>query len=657
MSRNRLARAAGVALCCLLFAIASHAEIVVSPNAGLEIDLNGNGETATTQGINISFTCGTPNHLFLPGQPISLTAHITNTGETQDLQIGVRVLSELGCQLFALDDIRTIAKDKTVDESVTFGADERLPNDSYQVVVTANEVVGTTRFGVWNGPAAQRSTLFGISYSGPLAEDRTLTDLDLFKQAGIGWLRFPLNGWIPQGEAVSANAASYDKFIQSALDRQMTLLAAFTPQVSVDPAVNPVQAEKDYHESLLAAATRYAPQIKTWELLTVKPPLYPVGMKGIGYPELVKGREALRHFDKSLQAIIPLEHPMTANALEMFFYHMPQKDDVIGFHYNFLGRPENKDANPKPPIFELAQITSDGKQALKRSPTKWVTEYGFDATKDLPNAVYQAAVISRAIILNRNAGIARTFWRHDPSSHYDLPFTTSDGTPMPSLLAVRTTLEKLEGVISVTPVSASANGTNIFLLKYNGSKHEKAHYALVAWSDNEATRSGVVLKTPATKVTVTDLWGNTIELQPYNNTTIFQVDEFPRFVDLGTEGRVELRGAGGCAYFSSRRMVLTPGGANKIMFTLRNDPLLFSGNISGELRFHAWPIGTDVVTSAFALTPQSDHDAVLPLTIPENARSGKELCDVSVEIMMGSRRIGYLSLPVFYSSEVQPRER
>lgn len=621
-------------------------------------------ETSAVNGITVSFTSNSPGHMFLPGKPMELTIHIHNTGPGQKAKVNVIAKAGLGSVIYDDDFSVNLSENGSAEETIILGDLDPLPRGSYLVTVFAkgdlNWGFNSTRVSVWDGPASMQSDIFGISYSGPLDVARTYTDLDLFKQAGIGWIRFPMQGWLPP---IPAAADTYSKFIEEASSRDFKLLAAFTPRVTVDPSANEVQAWKDLHESVLAAITKYGFKLKYWELLHLAPPSYPVGMKGIGYRDYAPVREAIRRADKSLQMIFPLATPFEANDQIMFHYGLPYKGDAIGIHYDFVGIPENQKAVPKPPIGLISQISDDARGKLKRVPPMQATEYGFDPEKGnkLPQAVHQAALISRALIMNRISGIERTFWRHNPDAQYDLPFTCPDGAAQPSLLAIRTTLAKLQDATSITPVTTNAQGTSIFMVRYSDAKKPKSsvhnvRYGLIAWSESESTRTGMSLKTKSTQITVTDLWGNAIDLQPSYNTAFFQVDEFPRFIDLGTDNKIDLRTAFGCTDFNGLKFkVISPEGDNNITFRIRNDQLLFNGSISGELRIHAWPIPEDhpqVTTQRFELNVfESFETPSISIRIPANIRNGEQVCEVSVEIMMGTCRVGYLTLPVFYSKK------
>jgi hypothetical protein len=669
----------GVLCCCLLAPVALQAatSAVETP-----LDTTPISKTPNSSLIKVTYTSDVPGNFYRQGQPITLTQHIADMDVPQDADVTTTVANDQGCQIYYDKSTRTLSANGTVDDTIpVVTGTEVLPCGSYQVTTMVEGKqggwgFGSTRISVSNGAAVKPTTLFGISYAGPLNTERARKDLDIFKQFGITWLRFPLHGWLLQGDAAPPAAEMYNKFIGDASERGMTLVAAFTPKVTVDPTVNPDQANKDYKESLLAAATRYGFKVKYWELMTVKAPSYPPGLRGIGYEELAKGRKELLQFDSSLKAIFPLEDPFDANALGLFFYKMPLKDDELGLHYNFIGLPENGTAVPKPPVMMLSAITGSEKTALKlKQPLHIsVTEYGFDPTKKVPSAIYQAAMISRALILSRAAGIARTYWRHDPAATVDLPFTTDDGAAQPSLLALRTTLQMLDGVTSITPLTPTANSANklhIYLLQYgtlqkgkhvkkqktpqngkNGTKGKPAqvHYKIAAWSDNGDARQGMAIKTTAAKITVTDLWGNGIELEPTANTALFQIDEFPRFIDLGTVNTADLTNVDQIANFSMPAERVTPGGKNTAAFYLRADQGLFSGGITGELRFHAWPVDPTGSTVKFALGPYQGNTFTFPLAIPDGAQDGKQMSEVSVEIMMGARRIGYLTMPVYYYS-------
>ena len=579
------------ALCCFSTPVFAAATPPAAGSGDIVVDttVTTPAAMAAQHQIVISFTSTAPHNLFLHGQPVLVTAHLVNHDKAQDVTITVRVTSAMGSVLSNDVFPRSLKEQESVDLPIPIGDEKTaLPNGIYQVMVIAGMSYSTTDVGVWNGPLDKGYGGFGISYDGPLNTDRTLADLDLFKLAGINWIRFPLQGWTPQGEAIPPEADTYKQFIREASDRDFNLLAAFTPHVSVDPSINSVQANKEYVESLLAAAGMFNYKVKNWELCCVKPAPFPDDLKGITYAETGPAREALRRYDKTLHAIFPLDDPLADNAMRLFFYNLPPKEDIIGINYNFVGIPENGKAIPKTPVVSMPDIENNATKTIKRQPPIWVTEYGFDPQKGerLPSAAYQAAMISRAIILDKVAGIQRTFWRQDPDSQYDLPFTCDDGSAQPSLLALRTTLQELNGVTAISPIVVSEDQEiHAFLLQYGGArKHQKpmnVHYAMVAWSELPTSRTALVARTSATQITMSDLWGNTVDLQPTYNMAIFQIDEFPRFFDLGKVAPSEIRSARGSITFTDKIKVLHPDGDNTITFVLQNNQQIFDGSIFG----------------------------------------------------------------------------
>ena len=321
-------------------------------------------------------------------------------------------------------------------------------------------------------------------------------------------------------------------------------------------------------------------------------------------------------------------------------------------------------------------MQTSAEQVFKHAPPTWVSEYGFDAAKGerLPSAVYQAALISRAFILNCASGIPRTFWRHTPDAQYDLPFTKADGSAMPSLLAMRTTLQMLDGVVQYTDVTSPLNGNSLevhaYLLhvgdvkvdKKKGTKAKKGHYLLALWSnalqsDNAST--GLAFKSSASRVTVTDLWGNTTEMQPIDGVAMCQVDEFPRFIDLGESDQVELYPP--FASMDPPRLVLHDNGVNRFALTLYNNERLFHGQLSLDLHFRRWPVmENDTVRTEKITLNILDHDTLYTtLSIPANlskTRKG-EIYEVNLEIFLGNRRFGILTLPVGYTPQVENTEK
>ncbi|MHB9024929.1 MAG: hypothetical protein ACYC7E_12275 [Armatimonadota bacterium] len=639
------------------------------PLAAADIDITPTppgGATPTTRSseamYSVKISSEMPGNLFLANQPITLTARIANSGKEQSAMVTMRVSTGFGCVVQEDKARRTLPEKGVFDVVMNLKDAQRFPNGSYrvetEVVGDGNFGYGTTMLGIWRGPVTAFADEFGISYAGSLDDARVAKDLDLFRQAGVGWLRFPMKGWLPTGKANSPEAEHYKGFLQVAGDRGFNLLAAFTPLVRDDPGVNPVQADKDYRESLLAAVTHYGFKIKNWELLRVKPDPNFTELRGIGFKQMVPAREALRKIKttKSAQVIYSIEDPFPMNSLELFLQTMPAKGDAVGMRYNFIGIPENN-VTPASPIFAVEEVVKNAARRTKKLPPLWVTEYGFEPARGnrLPHALYQAALISSTLIINRARGFARTFWRNDPAATFDHPFIAADGNAMPSLLALRTTLDALKGVTAMTPVPvpldlrSSPTESKIwsYLLMYGNPKKPKstkgARYALVIWSESDIR--AMTLKTPAAQIIVRDLWGNEIELRPTSNTALFQVDAMPRFLDLGTSNDVELLNA--FAKFNPPLLTLRNGGANSFEFSLYNDQRCFSGDLPIEMQFRRWPDPTDAIVRKKTLNPADHMNISNTLTIPENASRG-QLYEVSVSLLVGTRRIGYLTLPVWY---------
>lgn len=652
----------GSLLLCGLSVVAADIEVPAIPPPEVVVEHGGTPNVTPGTSSRVSITTAALGNLFRAGDMAEVVLHIANAGPERQATITLSVTTGLGCPILSSGMSVTLPENGTLDQRLPLEGSNHFPHGSYRVdawVVSAEkqEIIGygTTLVSIWAGPAEKPNDFAGISYLGALDSERTWKDLDLFQLAGIGWLRFPLHGWLPQGQAIPPEAETYNLFVQEASKRGFPLLAAFTPKTTVDASVNPVQADKEYRESLLAAAARYGFKVKYWDLLRVKPdPNYP-GLKGIGFSQLALGRQALRGVDKSLHGVFSLQDPFKYDALDLYNHALPAKDDVVGMTYDFIGVPEIA-ANTTPPRYALGDVASQGKQLLKRTPPVWVTEYGFDATKRLPRAIYQAALISRALILDRAQGFQRVFWRHDVAGERAVPFTDSDGGVEPSLLAIRTTLQALQGVtqISELPIPMSdphEPPLHAFLLKIGGEKKRKdpnVHYILAVWkASSGGEQTAVTLKTRATQVTVTDLWGGIIELRPTSGVAVFPVDEFPRFIDVGWDGQVELTSP--FAHFRPGHMVLQDGKENRVVFRLSNDQRFFAGRITCDIYFRRWPNPTEVkVEKVTDLSPGDYVEIPRALTIPDGAQQG-QVYEVSADIMLGARRIGYVVLPVLYS--------
>jgi len=658
----------------LLLLLITSLPVMAASEVKINVDPPTPAPTTAKPAISVSFTGNAANYLYLSGQPIELIAHIANSGAAQPATATISVSTGLGITVLMKDVSVKLPEQGQAELPVFKNESVHWPNGPYTVEVSVlgeqGIGYGATHLSLWNGPTEKTTDFFGISYNvnGPLNADRTWKDLDLFRTIGISWLRFPLQGWLPQGDARPVEAEQYNTFVQEASKRDYHLVALFTPRTTVDPSINPLQTEKELRESLLAATTRYGFKVKYWELQRMRPdPAFP-DMKGIGYSLLAAGREAMRTSDKTLQPIFSLDYPFKWNAIEYYAQSSPAAEDILGMRYNFIGIPENRDANPTPPIYELGDVGTSAPKKLKHPPATWVTEYGFDAGKGdrLPKPAYQAALIARALLINCACGISHTFWRHTPGAQYDLPLTNDDGSVQPSLLGLRTTLGMLDGVTQVTELSPQV-GVRAYMLCYGGDKKQKKvkpHYVLAVWSDSQTL--GMTLKTSASVVPVTDFWGNTLELHPIEGVTLCQVDEFPRFLELGDNPKVELNTP--FARFEPGRLVLHDGSENIARFVIWNDSRFFHGKVVYKLNFRRWPEltaddmrpdeATGAERSSFddnqiksvetSLNPSDNNTFSFRLRIPKTARKGS-IYEVSVDILVGTRRIGFLTLPVGYS--------
>ena len=651
----------GMLLLPALARVAAAAEVVVEANTP-------NVTKAEPPNITVTFRSSVRNQLFTAGQPIDLTAVFTSR-VAQQATLYARVTTAYGVPVLANGKDVELPAGGEVAFPLDFRGVERLPNGMYQVESwaegTRDAAVGRTQFSIWNGPLDHVTECFGINYVAPLNTERTWSDLDQFKQAGIGWLRFPLQGWLPQGQAVPAEAEVYNQFIQEAGKRNYKLLAAFTPRMTVDRSVNEMQADKEYKESMLAAVARYGFKVKDWELLTVKPDPAFKELKGIRYQDLAKYYPSLKEMEKSCRVIFSADNPLKWNALELFNEKIPAKDDVLAMRYNLIGIPEVK-TEPVPPVYSLEEIIPAARASLKQVPPIWVTDYGFDPRlgNRLPEPTMQAALLARALFINRGNGIERTFWRYDPGDMWNEPLIGADGIPRANYLALRTTLQMLEGVVEVKDVLSPQLTTRgkvwAFLLRYGGEKKgrdkRKTRYALVTWLESRDNRVvySMTLKTKAQRITLTDLWGNATEMQPTSNVVVFTVDAFPRFIDLGENSDVELFSP--FASFMSPAVILSEGKENILGFSMHNDQRLFRNDLNCDVYLRRWP-GEDGVLKKekFDLGPADSKSIRGELFIPENARKG-QIFEVNADIMLGTRRIGYLTMPVYYLPKAEVKD-
>ncbi|MHB0937604.1 MAG: hypothetical protein ACYDCO_06175 [Armatimonadota bacterium] len=647
----------GMLLMPAIARLAAAAEVVIEANTEAETK-------AQPPNIAVTFRSPVRNQLFTAGQPIELTAVYT-CRVAQHATLFARVTSAYGIPLLEDSMDAALPAGGETEFPLDFGDMARLPNGIYQVEAwaegTQDAGVGRTLFSVWNGPLDHGVESFGISYAAPLNTARTWSDLDLFKQAGVGWMRFPLQGWLPQGQAVPAETEVYNQFIQEAGARNFKLLAAFTPKVTIDTSVNAMQADKEYKESMLAAVARYGFKVKDWELLTVKADPAFKNLKGIRYQDLAKYYSSLKEMDKSCRVVFSADNPLKWNALELFNEKIPAKGDVFAMRYNLIGIPELR-TDPVPPVYALEEIIPGARTHLKQTPPLWVTEYGFDPNlgERLPEPTMQAALLSRALLINRGANIERTFWRYDPTDVWNLPLIGADGITRANYLALRTTLQMLDGVSSISDVPSPQLTIRgkvwALLLRYDQGKKKKPRYVLAAWLESRDSRVvySLTLKTKAQRVTVTDLWGNATELQPTSNAAAFTVDAFPRFIDLGEYGDAELYSP--FAYFMSPATVLSEGKDNILGFAMHNDQRLFRNDLNCEVYLRRWPGEEGVLKSEkFDLNPADSKSIRGQLFIPEHAKKG-QIFEVNADIMLGTRRIGYLTMPVYYLPKAEAEQ-
>lgn len=629
------------------------AEVILNPVAP--------GGPAAPPSITVTFSSEKPGNLFTAGEPLALTAHVANPFDAQDATVSIQVLAATGCVYAEKREGEALPEQGTLDEAIRFGDATPLPRGAYTVTVLVfgqdgKGGFGATHVGIWGGPAAAQSPLFGVNYRGPLDGPRVTANLDLFKSAGFGWVRFPFAGWLPQGEKMPPLAAVYSTFAREVVRRGMGALAAFSPTVTVDPGVNPEKAVQNYTESLLSAAAHCAADIKWWELLCVPPPAFPDNMRGITYAETAKGRTALREFDKTVQVVYPIDETIRDTMQLTTLMRLPAKEDAFGFHFEYADIPESDRVQPRPPVFDMGVVREKAQKALRRMPNLWATDFGFnaDVAAKWPD-VNQAALMARAVILNKVAGIDHTLWRSDPAVPGGLPLVSGDGSAMPGLLAMRTVLQALDGMTSIKPVQSSVKGVNLFVLQF-GKKTRSTlpRTVLVAWCNTGMDRLPMLIKTTAPQVRVTDLWGNALDLFPMDNIAIFQVDGYPRFIDVGTGDVLEIGNARGCGGFDAPALRITPAGANSVTFSFHNDPMIFRGKLTGEVRCIAWPLSAEITRDAFSLDNQSTSNTTIAIPLPADRQLGRILCEVNAQIYIGNRRMGFMTAPVYYTREIQP---
>ncbi len=597
-------------------------------------------------------TSADPNNLFRAGQTINLTAHIQNPGIAREVVFKYLLLYGFYCVITSDAKIIKLEASSTTDVELTFPGSEHFPNGAYQISswlegVNVFGVSSLTSLGVWNGPAIAMNDRIGINYQASLVGDRTLRDMDTFKRAGVGWLRFPLRGWLNVEGARPPQVDIYDPFIREATKRKYQLLAAFLPKVTVDRTVFPDQAEKEYSESLLSATMRYERQLPYWELQRITASSVYLNEKGIGFNQLVAGHNAIRKFNNNLKLIYSFESPFKDHAEELMGLNGFSNNDILGMRYDFIGIPENTTLST-PPAMGYPDLKTDMKKSFKRDTTAWVTDYGYDLQKTVtrpPLPLHQAAFMARALILDRMAGIERSFWRYDPSSINETPFLTEAAGATPMLLALRTTAEQLRGAHFARDLSSAALGIRAYLFHFD----DDSHYTLVAWSEQQVP-SGITIKSTAKNIPIFDIWGNVIELSPVDNVALLQVDEFPRFANMGKMKDIEkdIKLYPSFIAFDHARPALTGPDANVIKVHLVHDPRIFKGKKVIDIDFHEWPGNGKVDTMKAVLIPNASEDIVRPLSFPPNPRPG-QLYTLSVDIKDNSRKIGHFDVIVGYT--------
>ena len=80
---------------------------------------------------------------------------------------------------------------------------------------------------------------------------------------------------------------------------------------------------------------------------------------------------------------------------------------------------------------------------------------------------------------------------------------------------------------------------------------------------------------------------------------------------------------------------------------IRNDQRLFGGKLEIEVRSHRWPGDEKVNAQKYALNPADTVSMVGEFPVPAGARKG-QLYTIIVDIYIGTRRVGYLTMPVWY---------
>ena len=568
-------------------------------------------------------------------------------------------------------------------------SDKRVPLGHYTInyvidFVDSGWLSGTGQFGVYNSTTYAAGDWFGVNYVGDFDDPRAETDLALLAVMGVKNLRFSMQGWIPQGHTSIAEIDASYRVVNITKNFGFNLLCNFLPATNTDLGANPVVAGAEMNESFWAALSRYGNDIREWEL-SPSPAIVTIAGgrgweespsstgvrftsgKGIRYYEISELRNTARKYDKNLTMIIGADSPLLGYTFEAFQYKMPEKNDFFGYHYSYIGKPENPLAYPAPPMHELGAINAEANKTIKRTPNAWVTDLGFDNTKNLPSAVNQAVLITRALILNKSVGFKRTYWRNDPSETVDLPFVSVDGSVNPSFLAVRNMLTHLEGTETLDTMTVVDRSTpsgispiHIYFAKSNKKAKTKKH-VLVMWCDDETLSNQILLEVDAPEVQMYDVWGNVTYLYPSNGRLVIPVTEKPNYLHVSNAKNVKVSNITRVMSFDAKvkrineKMTLEEA---SISLDISNNPLVFKGRQAFTVSIDCSPFLDEPIIKSFEL----NEGQLMRVTIPRfeisnvDKINGKGLLEVKAALYVGNQCIALASLPVYYVTPVQKPE-
>jgi|GEM_PF-2091747 len=518
-------------------------------------------------------------------------------------------------------------------------------------------VIGNGKFSYYDSTVYSENDWFGINYIGDFDNERIYNDFELFDRLGVSNLRFTMQGWLPQHEVTLDEIEYSYRLLDKVKPYGFNLLCNFMPAFSTDTRVNSLLAEVEMEESLAAALSRYAYEIKEWEISPSPSEYTLLGNRGIRYGEIKKLRDIITKYDKKLKVIVGVDSPHKGNLTESFYYKIPQKSDYSGFHYSYLKRPENSIVNPTPPVFIMDTIKSDAGKILKHGLNLWMTDLGFDTkAENLPNDIDQAILMSRAILQNRASGFDRIYWRNNPYDKKDLPFIGNDGVANPSYLAVRNLLIQLDRTTESDMLSFNAEDNSLFhvFMFKSGKKEKNKKQVLAFWREDVVMRRQIMIEVDCPQVVLTDIWGNSTYLYPANGKINLPITEKPSYLDVSDAKKVHVTvGKQGVLSFEPRIATInekmTPA-ETKLSLVVTNDPSFFRGTQTLMVTVECPALFKEMLITEVNLVENSTRQIMLPsFDIADADRvHGKGITEVTARLFVGTQCVAVAVLPIYY---------